>query len=104
MTRWRHRDLLISAAMAAIGSMWLSAAWTASTWAPAHNIAVKLSFAFASFAVVANPQVVFEGTSLDRLFSSREPHTLAFALLASLGIACAGAALCAWLLDSFFPD
>ncbi len=104
MNGWRHRELLASAIMAAIGAMWLSAAWTASAWAPAHNIAVKLAFAFASFAVVANPHVLFERASLERLFDSREPQAIVFGLLATLGIACAIAAVGAWLLGPFLPD
>ncbi len=104
MLTWRHRELLASAIMAAIGAMWLTAAWTASAWAPAHNVAVKLAFAFASFAVVANPQVLFERASLERLFGSRAPEAIAFGLLATLGIFCAIAAVGAWLLDPLLPD
>jgi hypothetical protein len=58
----------------------------------------------ASFAVVANPHVLFERASLERLFGSRAPEAIAFGLLATLGIVCAIAAVGAWLLDPFLPD
>jgi hypothetical protein len=97
MTGWRPREIATSAAMAALGAMWLSAAWSASDWAPAYNIALKLAFAFTCFAVVANPFVLFERRSFVRLFAGYEPRAVAFGFLAVLGIVCAITALVLWL-------
>jgi hypothetical protein len=97
MTDWRPREIITSAGMAALGAMWLSAAWSASDWAPAHNIALKLAFAFTCFAVVANPFVLFEHQSFARLFAGYQPRAVAFGFLAVLGILCAIAALVLWL-------
>ncbi|HTN47893.1 MAG TPA: hypothetical protein VMK32_00515, partial [Burkholderiaceae bacterium] len=85
MTDWRPREIAISAGMAALGAMWLSAAWSASDWAPAYNVALKLALAFTCFAVVTNPFVLFEHRSFSRLFASYEPRAVAFGFLAAIG-------------------
>jgi hypothetical protein len=97
MVDWRAREIVTSAVMAAFGAMWLSAAWSASEWAPPYNVALKLAFAFTCFAVVANPFVLFERASFERLFNARELRALAFGFLAGLGILCALIALVLWL-------
>lgn len=97
MAGWRAKEIVASAVMAAFGALWLSAAWSATGWAPVYNIALKLAFAFICFAVVANPFVLFERTPFARLFAERRPRALAFGVLAGLGILCAVAALTVWL-------
>lgn len=99
---WRAREIVTSAVMAAFGAMWMSAAWSASDWAPPYNVALKLAFAFTCFSVVANPFVLFERTSFERMFADREPHALAFGFLAGLGVLCALAALVMWLTKPFW--
>lgn len=98
MVDWRAKEIVTSAVMAALGAMWLSAAWSASDWAPAYNIALKLALAFACFAVVANPFVLFEHRSFSRLFAGYEPRAVAFGFLAVIGILCAIVALALWLI------
>lgn len=97
MTGWRAREIVTSAVMAAFGALWLSAAWSATGWAPPYNVALKLAFALICFAVVANPFVLYERTAVARLFAELQPRTLAFGLLAVMGILCGVAALALWL-------
>jgi hypothetical protein len=97
MTGWRPRELLISAGMAALGALWLSSAWTATDWAPPYNIALRVACALACFAVVANPGVLFERRTIARLFGESDGRSLAFSLLAALGIVAAVVALALWL-------
>jgi len=96
MTDWRTREIAISAGMAAVGAMWMSAAWSASTWAPAYEVALKLALAFTCFAVVTNPFVLFEHRSVSRLFAGNDPRSVAFGFLAAIGIVCALIALLLW--------
>ena len=98
MVDWRAREIVVSALMAALGAMWLSAAWSATDWAPAYNIALKLALASACFAVVTNPFVLFEHQSFSRLFADYEPRAIAFGLLAAIGIVCAVASVVLWLI------
>ena len=102
MTNWHPREIAISAGMAAVGAMWISAAWSAGDWAPAHDVALKLAFAFTCFSVVANPFVLFERRSFARLFSGYEPRSVAFGFLAAIGIFCALAALLLWVVKPLF--
>ena len=102
MTDWRAREIAISAGMAALGAMWMSSAWSASDWASAHTVALKLAFAFTCFSVVANPFVLFERRTFARLFAGYEPRAVAFGFLAAVGIFCALAALLLWVIKPFF--
>lgn len=102
MTDWRPREIAISAGMAALGAMWMSAAWAASDWAPAYNIALKLALAFTCFAVVPNPFALFEHRSVSRLFADNDPRSVAFGFLAAIGIVCALIALVLWGSEPFF--
>lgn len=104
MAGWSAKEIVASAVMAAFGALWLSAAWSATSWAPLYNVALKLAFAFICFAVVANPFVLFERTAFARLFAEPRPRTLAFGLLAGLGIVCAVAALAVWLARPLLPS
>jgi hypothetical protein len=97
MTGWRPRELLTSAGMAALGMLWLSSAWTAVDWAPAYNIALRVACALACFAVVADPAVLYERRGFARLFGDSDARSLAFSLLAALGIVAAVLALALWL-------
>lgn len=104
MTGWRAKEIVVSAVMAAFGALWLSAAWTATGWAPPYNIVLKLAFALICFAVVANPYVLFERRSMARLFAEMQPRTLAFGLLAAAGILCAVLALAIWMAQPLWGD
>ena len=97
MTGWRPREMLTSAGMAALGMLWLSSAWNAFDWAPAYNVALRVACALACFAVVAHPSVLFEQRSIARLFGDTDARSLAFSLLAALGIVAAIVALVLWL-------
>jgi len=102
MADWRAREIAISAGMAALGAMWLSSAWSTSDWASAHDVALKLAFAFTCFSVVANPFVLFERRAFARLFAGYEPRAVAFGFLAAIGIFCALAALLLWVIKPLF--
>jgi|SoimicMinimDraft_9_1059737.scaffolds.fasta_scaffold03772_2 hypothetical protein len=102
MTDWRAREIAISASMAALGAMWMSSAWSTGDMTPAHNVALKLAFAFTCFSVVANPFVLFEQRTFARLFAGYEPRAVAFGFLAAIGIFCALTALLLWVIKPLF--
>lgn len=83
--------------MAALGALWLTSAWTAREWAPSYNLALRLACAFACFAVTAHPGVLFERGAVSRLYADADLRSLAFSLLATLGIVAAVIALLLWV-------
>jgi hypothetical protein len=97
MNRWRLREYVVSAGMAALAAAWLTSAWGARDWAPAYNLALRIACGLACCAVATNPGVLFERSRVARLFAGTDLRAIAYSLFAALGIAAAVLALALWL-------
>jgi hypothetical protein len=95
--RWRLREYVVSAGMAALAALWLTSAWAARDWAPAYNLALRVACGLACCAVAVNPSVIFERNSVARLFAGTDLRSMSYSLFAALGIAAGALALALWL-------